>query len=58
MIITDYSLLGWQSDWNGYEVGYDDVNVVGLYQMLFTNVYLYIDMDTNTVLEYWEEQED
>jgi hypothetical protein len=58
MIITDYTLLGWQSDWNGYEVGYDNVNVVGFYQLIDTNVYLYIDMDTNRVLEYWEEKED
>lgn len=25
--------LQWQSDWNGYEVGHDDVLIVGLYSL-------------------------
>jgi hypothetical protein len=55
MKITDYSIMRWHSDWMGYEVGYDNINVVGLYQLSDTDVHFYIDMDTNTVLEYWSE---
>ena len=42
-------LAGWQSDWNGDEVGYDDFDVVGLYS--YGGHDYYIDMETNTVLE-------
>ena len=42
-------LAGWQSDWNGDEVGYDDFDVVGLYS--YAGHDYYIDMETNMVLE-------
>lgn len=44
--------LIWQSDWNGNEVGYDEVDIVGLYR--FKNgdeIYVYIDMESNQILE-------
>lgn len=44
--------LHWQSDWDGSEVGYDDVLVVGLYQLRDTDVYFYIDMENLVILEY------
>jgi len=52
--------LIWQSDWNGYEVGYDDVGVVGFYMQYRDDgtYYFYIDVETDTVLELWKEQED
>jgi hypothetical protein len=50
--------LLWESDWNGDEVGYDDVLVVGCYRLANTNVYLYIDMETYTILEAFEMVED
>jgi hypothetical protein len=43
--------LIWQSDWNGYEVGYEDVEVVGLYGLKHSDVHFYIDMDTLKILE-------
>lgn len=46
--------LIWQSDWNGYEVGYDDVPVVGLYQIAGTETYLLIDIENDEVLEKYE----
>lgn len=49
--------LAWLSDWDGYEVGYDNVNVVGLYKVKDSDVYLYINMENNTVLERWEDAE-
>jgi hypothetical protein len=50
--------LLWESDWNGYEVGFPDVQVVGLYNLRNTDVYFYIDMDNYTILEAWEMRED
>ncbi len=41
--------MRWQSDWNGYEVGYDDVPVVGYYT--WKKFDFYIDMETNKILD-------
>lgn len=52
--------LIWSSDWNGDEVGYDELNVVGLYILKDTDFGFYIDMDTMRILEviyYGEEEE-
>jgi len=49
-------LAGWQSDWNGDEVGYDDFDVVGLYS--YRGHDYYIDMETNMVLERLEQLEE
>jgi hypothetical protein len=46
--------LLWESDWNGDEVGFPWVDVVGLYRLAGTSVYLYIDMSKNKILEAWE----
>lgn len=43
--------LMWSSDWNGYEVGYDDIGVVGLYTVKDMDIDLYIDMETMQILE-------
>lgn len=43
--------LGWSSDWNGDEVGYDDVDVVGLYMLNGTDYGFYINMETMQILE-------
>ena len=44
--------LIWHSDWNGDEVGYPDVNVVGLYEFVNSEtVYAYIDLENNKILE-------
>lgn len=57
--------LGWSSDWNGYEVGYDNVDVVGLYTKRIEDdqdnekvINFYIDMDTNRVLDMWIDLEE
>lgn len=48
--------IHWSSDWNGYEVGYPDINVVGLYS--YHELNLYIDMETLKILEAWFDVED
>ena len=48
--------LAWQSDWNGDEVGFDEVDVVGLYSMEKDTgeIYnFYIDMNELRVLDFW-----
>lgn len=52
--------LAWSSDWNGDEVGYPDVGVVGLYsQERDDGSYsFYIDMETYVVLDFWKEEEE
>lgn len=53
-----YSELGWSSDWNGYELGYDHIPVVGLYHILETDIWVYINTEDCTVLEAWREEEE
>lgn len=43
----------WQSDWNGYEVGFDDLPVVGLYSMNNYPIDVYIDSETGRIIEAW-----
>ena len=50
----DFGKLHWSSDWNADEVGYDDRNVVGLYH--YHELSMYIDMETDEVLEIWFEE--
>jgi len=45
--------LHWESDWNGYEVGYPEVPVVGLYRLKDKEVYFYINMETLEILNAW-----
>lgn len=49
--------LIWSSDWIGYEVGFPDSEVVGLYsQERDDGIYsFYIDMETDEVLDFWKE---
>ena len=52
--------LIWQSDWNGDEVGFDDVEVVGLYSHERSDgkVYsYYIDIDKMIILDFWVEED-
>lgn len=51
--------LGWSSDWNGYEVGYPESEVVGLYsQERDDGCYsFYIDMETYKVLDFWKDED-
>lgn len=54
----DMEHLRWESDWNGDEVGHDDVLVVGLYRLADTNTYFYIDMEKHEIIEYWSDEID
>ncbi len=54
--IIPFENLVWQSDWNGEECGYDDIDVVGLYNLKYTNIYLYINVENGLVLEYLTEE--
>lgn len=54
----DHQDLRWQSDWNGCEVGYPEVSVVGLYGWRDTNVELYLNVETMEILDMWEMNDD
>lgn len=49
----------WSSDWNGDEVGYPDVPVVGLYTLTVNpDIHFYVNMDTLEILEAWTVNEE
>ena len=50
--------LNWESDWNGYEVGYPDSGVVGLYSRpgATGQQYFYIDTEEMTILDVWTDE--
>ena len=47
----DFRKLHWYSDFDGKDVGYPSINVVGYY--IYNELNLYIDTETNSVLELW-----
>lgn len=49
----------WSSDWSGYEVGFDEHDVVGLYRNETEDgsYNYYIDMETLELLEFWRSDE-
>lgn len=53
---TLFRKLRWSSDWNGYEVGFPDVDVVGYYTYYDLN--FYIDMETLSILEAWFDEDE
>lgn len=58
MFKIDWKNFVWSSNWNGYEVGYDDILTVGLYRLKGTQIYFYINMETDNILEYWSEDDE
>ena len=52
----DFRKLHWYSDFNGEEVGYPYIDVVGYY--VHEELNLYIDTETETVLEMWFDEEE
>lgn len=50
---VDYVSHHWSSDWNGDEVGFDDVLVVGLYSIPDQPIYYYVNTENGEVLEAW-----
>ena len=55
---VDYTKDRWSSDWIGYEVGFDDVNVVGLYSIPDSPIYYYVDIENGYVLDAWAEEDE
>lgn len=47
---VNFETLIWQSDFNGDEVGYDDVDVVGFYMDFQKNILYEINMETMEIL--------
>ena len=53
---VDYIKDHWSSDWNGDDVGFDDVNVVGLYSIPDTTISYYVDTENGCVLDAWADE--
>lgn len=48
----------WSSDWNGYEVGYPEIDVVGLYTDQLEPYAYYVNAETGIVLDSWKDDEE
>lgn len=55
---VDFRALMWSSDWNGDEVGYPEIEVVGLYADPGDKYMYYVNSDTGEVLDVWTTVED
>ena len=53
----DYTKDRWSSDWNGYEVGFDDVDVVGLYSLPDSTISYYVNVENGYVLDAWADKD-
>lgn len=49
----DYVNDLWSSDWNGEDVGYPEIDIVGLYTLKDKPVHYYVNTETGVVLEAW-----
>lgn len=55
-IFIDFDKLTWSSDCNGHEVGYPDIEIVGVYSFqpnIGPEVYMHIDMEEGEILDMW-----
>lgn len=55
VLLEYYKDLIWVSSWSGYEVGHNTVEIVQMFMLKDTNLYLYVDQENNKILEYWED---
>ena len=53
----DYTKDRWSSDWNGYEVGFDEVEVVGLYSVPDSSISYYVNVENGYVLDAWTDED-
>lgn len=54
--IREYQLDYWSSDWNGDELGMDEILVNGLYTVKENpEISYYIDTETGIILDAWVE---
>lgn len=55
----NYDDLIWVGSWDGYKVGYDNINTVGLYYLEdMPEIAMYIDKDNFKILKVWLESDD
>lgn len=57
-MIATISDLHWQSDFNGDEVGFDDIDVVGLYSSVTLGHSLYLNTENGEVLAIFSDEDD
>ena len=54
---VDYMADKWSSDWIGYEVGFDNASVVGLYSVPDSPISYYVDTENGYVLDAWTDED-
>ena len=49
--------LMWSSDWNGYEVGFPEIEAIGLYRQEREDGYysFYIDVFKGEIVDFWKD---
>lgn len=50
--------LHWLGDWNGYEVGFPEINIVELYHSEKLDCDFCIDKETNEILHVYKDSEE
>jgi len=54
----DYNNDHWLSDWNGDEVGFDEIQIVGMYSVKEKpDIQYYVDTETGIVLKWCVEED-
>lgn len=59
-LLIELDGVSWQSDWNGYEVGFDTVEIVSLFSGTTKDGFecrFYTDSSQYRLLEFWLEHE-
>lgn len=53
----DLEDLMWSSDWNGYEVGFPEIEAIGLYSQDSDDgrYSFYIDIENGKVVDFWKD---
>ena len=52
--MIDYNTLIWESNCNGYEIGRDEIAVVGIYTEKMTDRMVLIDAATDEIIKDYE----
>ena len=60
LVSIELTNLVWSSDWIGDEVGYPELEIVGLYSQERDDGWysFYLDMETYKVLDFWKWEEE
>jgi hypothetical protein len=56
--LINFNDFRWESDYNGDEVGHNDVSVVGQYTLIdYPEINVYVDTEKGVIIEIWVSKE-